>query len=82
MHDLLYDGEQSLNALFSPTLIAEACRRFALPEHGLTVVPCAGMYALGTLRAKNAGASLSTLFAAPSILQIARLNHAAVHLGR
>lgn len=81
VHDLVHGGEQSLNALFAESTLAEACRAFALPEEGLRVIPIAGAYTLGTLRSKDAGASLSSLFGAPSIIQISRLNHAAAQLG-
>ena len=78
--ELVHSGEECLNALFAPDLIREACQRFALPEQAQIVVPFAGCYTLGNLHAGKAGASISALFAAPSIVQIARLHYAALQL--
>jgi len=78
--ELVHCGEESLNALFAPDLIREACEHFALPEQAQTVVPFAGSYTLGSLHAGKAGASISALFAAPSIIHISRLAHAALRL--
>jgi hypothetical protein len=76
----VHSGEECLNNLFAPGPIRESCARFALPDQALMVVPFAGCYTLGSLHAGKAGASMSTLFAAPSIIHISRLAHAALRL--
>jgi hypothetical protein len=78
--ELVHSGEECLNTLFAPDLIQEACEHFALPSQAQIVVPFAGCYTLGSLHAGKAGASMSALFAAPSIIHISRLAHAALRL--
>jgi hypothetical protein len=78
--ELIHSGEECLNTLFAPDLIHEACEHFKLPAQALIVVPYAGSYTLGSLHAGKAGASFSALFAAPDIIQISRLAHAALRL--
>lgn len=78
--ELVHTGEECLNALFAPDLIREACAHFALPEQAQIVVPFAGCYTLGSLHTGKAGASIASLFAAPSIIHISRLAHAALRL--
>jgi hypothetical protein len=80
--DLVHSGEMSLNSLFAQEPVDQACTSLRLPPAGLRVVPAAALYTLGTLHGGRAGASLSALFAAPSIIQIARLRHAALQLDR
>ena len=83
--DLVHGGETNLNTLFASGPVTATCEQFDLPEAGTHVVPAAGLYTLGSLHAAKAeqaaGASLSALFAAPSIVQIARLHYAALQLG-
>lgn len=79
--DLVLDGEQNLNALFAPGPVMQVHARFELPEQALQLIPAAGCYALGSLRARQTGASMSSLFALPAILQVARLDQAALLLG-
>lgn len=78
--DLVHSGETSLNSLFERGPVELACDRLNLPAEGLQVVPAAALYTLGSLHAGKAGVSLSALFAAPSIVQIARLRLAALQL--
>jgi hypothetical protein len=83
--DLVHGGEMNLNTLFALGPVKATCDELDLPDAGMHVVPAAGLYTLGSLHAAKAGqaagASLSALFAAPSIVQIARLHHAALQLG-
>lgn len=78
--ELIHTGETDLNILFDPAPARKACAVLDLPAEGLQVVPAAALYTLGSLHAGKAGASLSALFAAPSIVQIARLRLAALQL--
>jgi hypothetical protein len=78
--ELIHSGEECLNTLFAPDVIQEACARYALPEQAVIVVPFAGCYTLGSLHTGKAGASISSLFAAPDIIHISRLAHAALRL--
>jgi hypothetical protein len=78
--DLVLDGE-NLNALFAPEPASDVRERFALPEEVLPVITAAGCFTLGSLRSRRAGASISSLFALPVILQVARLDQAALLLG-
>ena len=83
--DLVHSGEMNLNTLFALGPVKATCDAFDLPDAGMHVVPAAGLYTLGSLHVgtagQAAGASISALFAAPSIVQIARLRHAALQLG-
>jgi hypothetical protein len=79
--DLVLDAGENLNALFAQDPVRGVRERFALPEEALPVITAAGCFTLGSLRARQAGASLSSLFALPAILQIARLDQAALLLG-
>jgi len=84
--DLVHSGEENLNILFDHSPVTETCTELDLPAAALRVVPAAGLYALGSLHAgppeKAVGASLSALFAAPSLVQIVRLRAAARKLDR
>jgi hypothetical protein len=79
--DLVLDGEENLNILFAPGPVTQVRARFGLPEQALPLIPAAGLFTLGSLRTRQAGASISSLFALPTILQIARLDQAALLLG-
>jgi hypothetical protein len=79
--DLVLDGHDNLNALFAPEPVQQVRERFALPDEALPVITGAGCFTLGSLRARHAGASISSLFALPTILQVARLDQAALLLG-
>ena len=79
--DRVLDGGQDLNALFTPEPVTDVRERLALPEAAMPVITAAGCFTLGSLRSRQAGASLSSLFALPLILQIARLDQAALLLG-
>ena len=79
--DLVLDRGENLNILFAPEPVEQVRERFALPEEAAAVITAAGGFTLGSLRARQAGAGLSSLFALPVILQIARLDQAALLLG-
>jgi hypothetical protein len=79
--DLILDGHDNLNALLAPEPAMQVRERFALPEEATPVVTAAGCFTLGSLRSRQAGASISSLFARQTILQVARLDQAALLLG-
>ena len=80
MADLILDGED-LNVLFAAEPVEATCDYLSLSPEYLRVVFAAGCFTLGSLRAGKTGASLSAIFARQSIMQVARLDHAALQLG-
>jgi hypothetical protein len=79
--DRILDGHENLNVLLAPEPVMQVRERFTLPEAALPLVTAAGCFTLGSLRYRQAGASISSLFARPELLQVARLDQAALLLG-